>query len=164
MTVRLTVMGLLAYPMTQTRHGVCYLSRKGGRPPSESNKILIFYLTRRVLELTQQHPACFRHLQTQDACFLLFKSPATGLEPHPQSVHRFLATSLGGLLRGPNRTLGHWASRRNTPEFGFFRFPILDEYEYRIARYGNVWTSDDSNKAWGMLFESEGWPAPFRVK
>ena len=71
---------------------------------------------------------------------------------------------LGGLLRGPNRTLGHWASRRNTPEFGFFRVPILDEYEYRIARYGNVWTSDDSNKAWGMLFESEAWPLPFRVK
>ena len=65
---------------------------------------------------------------------------------------------LGGLLRGPNRTLGHWASRRNTPEFGFFRFPILDEYEYRIARYGNVWTSDDSNKAWGMLFESSSEP------
>ena len=23
---------------------------------------------------------------------------------------------------------------------------------------------DDSNKAWGMLFESEAWPPPFRVK
>ena len=46
--------GMFACPMTQTRHGVCYLSRKPGRYPSESNKILIFYLTRRVLELTQQ--------------------------------------------------------------------------------------------------------------
>ena len=54
MDIRLPDMGLFACPMTQTRHGVCYLSRKTGRYPSESNKILIFYLTRRVLELTQQ--------------------------------------------------------------------------------------------------------------
>ena len=45
MTVRLPDMGLLGYPMAQTRSGVCYLSRKAGRPPSESNKISIFYLT-----------------------------------------------------------------------------------------------------------------------
>ena len=54
MTARLPDTGPFACPMTQTRHEVCYLSRKPGRHPSESNKILIFYLTRRVLELTQQ--------------------------------------------------------------------------------------------------------------
>ena len=54
MTTRFPDTGLFACPMTQTRHGVCYLSRKPGRYPSESNKILIFYLTRRILELTQQ--------------------------------------------------------------------------------------------------------------
>ena len=32
---------------TQTRHVGCYLSRKPGRYPSESNKISIFYLTRK---------------------------------------------------------------------------------------------------------------------
>ena len=57
MTTRLPDAGLFACPMTQTRHGVCYLSRKPGRYPSESNKILISCLTRRVLELTQQPPA-----------------------------------------------------------------------------------------------------------
>ena len=59
MDIRLPDMGMFACPMTQTRHGVCYLSRKPGRYPSELNKILIFYLTRRVLELTQQpQPSC----------------------------------------------------------------------------------------------------------
>ena len=101
----------------------------------------------------QQHSLAVRH-----------HSRAHGMRRAIKIRQVFGRRHLGGLLRGPNRTLGHWASRRNTPEFGFFRFPILDEYEYRIARYGNVWTSDDSNKAWGMLFESEAWPPPCRVK
>ena len=32
-------------------------------------------------------------------------------------------------------------------------------YGYSIAGYGNVCMPDDSNKAWGMLFESKAWPA-----
>ena len=47
MNIRLPDIGVLAYPMTQTRHGVSYLSGEPGRHPSESNKILIFYLTRK---------------------------------------------------------------------------------------------------------------------
>ena len=35
---------------------------------------------------------------------------------------------------------------------------------YAIAGYGNVCMPDDSDKAWGMLIESEAWPLPFRVK
>ena len=38
------------------------------------------------------------------------------------------------------------------------------ENEYPIARYGNACIPDGSNKAWDMLFESEGWRLPFRVK
>ena len=37
-------------------------------------------------------------------------------------------------------------------------------YGYPIAGYGDVCMPDDSDKAWGMLFESEAWPLPFRVK
>ena len=47
MITRLPDTGLFACPMTQTRHGVCYLSRKPGRYPSESNRISIFYWTRK---------------------------------------------------------------------------------------------------------------------
>ena len=54
MTTRWPDTGMFACPMTQTMHGVCYLSRKPGRYPSESNDILIFYLIRRGLEPTQQ--------------------------------------------------------------------------------------------------------------
>ena len=41
---------------------------------------------------------------------------------------------------------------------GFSRFPALWKYDYPIAGYGTACISDDSNKAWGMLFESEAWP------
>ena len=37
-------------------------------------------------------------------------------------------------------------------------------YAYPIAGYGDACMPDDSNEAWGMLFESEAWPPPFRVK
>ena len=39
---------------------------------------------------------------------------------------------------------------------------FMELYGYPIAGYGNVCMPDDSNKAWGMLFESEAWP--LRVK
>ena len=41
---------------------------------------------------------------------------------------------------------------------------FMESYGYPIAGYGNVRMPDDSDKAWGMLFESEAWPLPFRVK
>ena len=37
-------------------------------------------------------------------------------------------------------------------------------FGYPIAGYGTVCMPADSDKAWGMLFESEAWPLPFRVK
>ena len=37
-------------------------------------------------------------------------------------------------------------------------------YGYPVAGYGTVCMPDDSDKAWGMLFESEAWRPPFRVK
>ena len=47
---------------------------------------------------------------------------------------------------------------------GILIFQISDFMElhgYLIAGYGNVCMPDDSNKALGMLFESEAWPLPF---
>ena len=41
---------------------------------------------------------------------------------------------------------------------------VMGLYGYPIAGYGDVYMPDDSGKAWGMLFESEAWPPPFRVK
>ena len=41
---------------------------------------------------------------------------------------------------------------------------FMGSYGYPIAGYGTVCMPDDSDKAWGMLFESEAWPLPFRVK
>ena len=53
------------------------------------------------------------------------------------------------------------------PGFRIFQIPevwFMGLYGYPIAGYGDVCMPDDSDKAWGMLFESEAWPLPFRVK
>ena len=50
---------------------------------------------------------------------------------------------------------------------GIWIFPIsgfMGLHGYPIAGYWTTCMTDDSNKAWGMLFESEAWPLPFRVK
>ena len=105
-----------------------------------------------------------------EKCMLMGLTREVTLQVHdpawawPMTSHSWVLTHLTGLLRGPIRTLGHWAGRRDTLELGFFRIPILDKYGYPIAGYGNVCMPDDSNKAWGMLFESEAWPPPLRVK
>ena len=51
------------------------------------------------------------------------------------------------------------------PGFRIFQIAgFIGLYGYPIAGYGDVCMPDDSDKAWGMLFESEAWPLPFRVK
>ena len=42
--------------------------------------------------------------------------------------------------------------------------PDIWNFDYPITGYGTVCMPDNSDKAWGMLFESEAWPLPFRVK
>ena len=51
------------------------------------------------------------------------------------------------------------------PEIRIFQISgFMGLYGYPIAGYGTVCMSDGSSKAWSMLFESEAWPLPFRVK
>ena len=50
------------------------------------------------------------------------------------------------------------------PQNRSFESPEIWNYDYPITGYGTVCMADDSDKAWGMLFESEAWPLPFRVK
>merc|ERR1712023_32078 len=53
MRVRLPDAEMFAYPTTQTRHGICYLSLKPGGHPPESDTILTVYLTRGIYEQTR---------------------------------------------------------------------------------------------------------------
>ena len=51
-----------------------------------------------------------------------------------------------------------------SPEHRLLKSPEIWNYDYPMTGYGTVCMPDDSNKAWGMLFESEAWPPPNRVK
>ena len=63
--------------------------------------------------------------------------------------------------------MGHWAigpvngipRKLDFSDFRFYAIIWISDFGC-----GTVCMPDDSNKAWGMLFESEAWPLPFRVK
>ena len=69
---------------------------------------------------------------------------------------------LSQMIRCPENKNGF--PRSVYPENRVFESPEIWNYDYPITGYGTVCMPDDSDKAWGMLFESEAWPLPFRVK
>ena len=73
-------------------------------------------------------------------------------------------TYLVGFLKCPNDRKKTGSRNFIYPENRLFKSPEIWNYEYPIAGYGTVCMLDDSDEAWGMLFESEAWPLPFRVK
>ena len=59
---------------------------------------------------------------------------------------------------------GKFGQNNKYPEFWRFQIPVWKKYEYPMLRYGTACISDDSDKAWGRLFESEAWPLPSQIR
>ena len=70
---------------------------------------------------------------------------------------------LAGFLRCPDVLKQPDSRDLICPENRLFKTPELWNFEYPMTGYWIVCMPDDSDKAWGMLFESEAWPLPFRI-
>ena len=115
--------------------------------------------------LPHHTPAEFLGVEGLHPPFLQNPHPTSFLEamasPSPQDPGMTVTDRLSQMSRCPGNTDSQDSIY---PEQRLYKSAEIRNYDYPIAGCWTACIPDDSDKAWGMLFESEAWPLPFRVK